>query len=117
MYDNNAILVRLLKSREAIDQEVVFREIYGYLQSKGFAPELHVMDNKSSTIIENYIKNEEKIKMQFVEPNMHHVNGAERAIQTYKNHLVAGLCMVDKNFPMQLWDELLPQSKITLNLL
>ena len=35
----------------------------------------------------------------------------------YKNHLVAGLCAVDKNFPMQLWDELLPQSEITLNIL
>ena len=55
--------------------------------------------------------------MQFMEPNMHLINAAERAIETYKNHLVAGLCTVDKNFPMQLWNELLPQSEITLNLL
>ena len=106
-----------MKSREAVDQEVVFKEIYTYLQAKGFAPELHVMDNESSSIIKNYVKNEQKVKLQFVEPNMHRVNAAERAIQTHKNHLVAGLCTADKNFPMQLWNELLLQSEITLNLL
>jgi hypothetical protein len=31
--------------------------------------------------------------------------------------LIAGLCTVDKNFPIHLWDQLLPQAEITLNLL
>jgi len=34
-----------------------------------------------------------------------------------KNHLIAGICTVDPLFPIQLWDELLPQSQDTLNLL
>jgi hypothetical protein len=35
----------------------------------------------------------------------------------FKNHFVAGLCSVDKQFPMHLWCELLPQATLTLNLL
>jgi hypothetical protein len=35
----------------------------------------------------------------------------------FKNHFIAGLCSTDKNFPMYLWDRLLPQAILTLNLL
>ncbi len=52
-----------------------------------------------------------------MEANEHQVNAAERAIQTVKNHLIAGLCTVHKLFPMQLWCKLLHQCEITLNLL
>jgi hypothetical protein len=52
-----------------------------------------------------------------VEPDNHRVNAAERAIQTFKNHFIAGLATVDKNFPLQLWDELIPQCQDTLNML
>ena len=48
---------------------------------------------------------------------MHRVNAKERAIQTFKNHFIAGLCTFHKQFPMQLWDQLLPQAELTLNLL
>lgn len=42
---------------------------------------------------------------------------AERAIQTFKNHLIAGVRTVDNNFSLHLWDCLIPQTCITLNLL
>ena len=35
----------------------------------------------------------------------------------FKNHFIAGLCSTDANFPLKLWDHLLPQALITLNLL
>ena len=44
-------------------------------------------------------------------------NLAERAIQTLKDHLIAGLCSCDPKFPLHLWDKLIPQGLITLNLL
>ena len=65
----------------------------------------------------NYITKENNTRIQFIEANNHRVNAAERAIQTFKNHFVAGLCTVHKNFPMQLWCELLQQCELTLNLL
>jgi hypothetical protein len=42
---------------------------------------------------------------------------AERPIQTFKEHFVAGLSSVDPTFPFNLWDIILPQAEITLNLL
>jgi hypothetical protein len=47
----------------------------------------------------------------------HRRNAAERAIRTFKEHVVAGLSSVDPNFPFHLWDRILPQAEITLNLL
>jgi hypothetical protein len=35
----------------------------------------------------------------------------------FKNHFIAGLCSVDPTLPLKLWDKLLPQATITLNLL
>jgi hypothetical protein len=37
--------------------------------------------------------------------------------KNFQNHLVVGLLTTDRDFPMHLWDRLLPQAVITLNLL
>jgi hypothetical protein len=60
---------------------------------------------------------DEHIDFQLVPPGVHRANSAERAIQTFKNHLISGLSTTDPNFPMHLWDRLLPQAVLTLNLL
>jgi hypothetical protein len=52
-----------------------------------------------------------------VPPHCHRRNAAERAIRTFKEQFVAGLYSVDTTFPLHLWDRLLPQAEITLNLL
>ena len=44
-------------------------------------------------------------------------NLAERAIQAYKNHLMSRTSTDDIYFPMALWYILIPQVKITINLL
>ena len=45
------------------------------------------------------------------------MNAAERAIQMFKNHFLAGLAAAHADFPLQLWCELLVQAETTLNLL
>ena len=50
-------------------------------------------------------------------PHIHRRNAAERAIRTYKNHLISGLYTCDPKFPSRGWDQLLPQCNITINLL
>jgi hypothetical protein len=55
--------------------------------------------------------------IQLVPPDNHQQNLAERAIHTFKNHSKAILAGVDDNFLMRLWDKLLPQTILTLNLL
>jgi hypothetical protein len=57
------------------------------------------------------------VEYQLVLPHCHHHNAAERAIRTFKEHFLAGLSSVDPTFPLHLWDRLLPQAEITLNLL
>jgi hypothetical protein len=57
------------------------------------------------------------IDYQLVPPHCHIRNAAERAIRTFKEQFVSGLSSVDPAFPLHLWDRLLPQAEITLNLL
>ena len=48
-------------------------------------------------------------------PGMHRSNRAERSIQTFKNHAIANFCTTAKDFPLILWDRLLPQIELCLN--
>jgi hypothetical protein len=54
---------------------------------------------------------------QLVLPHCHRTNAAERAIRTFNEHFKEGLVTVNPYFPAHLWDRLLPQAEITLNLL
>jgi hypothetical protein len=57
------------------------------------------------------------IAYQLVPPHCHRRNAAERAIRTFKDQFVAGISSVDPSLPMHMWDRLLPQAEIALNLL
>jgi hypothetical protein len=57
------------------------------------------------------------ITFQLVPSYSHRRNSAERAIRSFKDHLIAGLCSTDKSFPMHLSDRILPQAVMTLNML
>ena len=57
------------------------------------------------------------IDFQLVPPGCHRRNAAERAIRTFKNHFVAGLCSTDPKFPLLLWCRLLLQAELAMNLL
>ena len=74
------------------------------------------MDNEASTAL-NMTMNTMNINYQLVSPSNHRENNAERLVQTFKNHFIAVLCSVDKDFHLQLWDILLQQERISLNLL
>ena len=47
---------------------------------------------------------------------MHRVNTAERAIRVGKNHILSGLSLCHKDFPIQEQDRLIPQAELTINL-
>ena len=69
--------------------------------------------------VKNSANNSKKyqVTFQLVPPHVHLRNAAERAIQTWKIHFLAGIATLDPNFPIQELDILLPQCDITLNLL
>jgi hypothetical protein len=78
-------------------------------------PTTHILDNEASAAFKMEIK--KNCTIQLVPPDNHRQNLAERAIQTFKNHFKSLLAGVDDNFPLHLWDRLLPQTILTLNLL
>ena len=63
------------------------------------------------------IRDEYHLTMELVPPGCHRRNAAGVAIQNSKAHFLNVLAGVAHDFPMQLWDRLLPQTEITLNLL
>ncbi len=86
------------------------------MAEKGFKPKLNVMDNQATKHIKK-ILNKNKCKLQLVEPHNHRVNAAEHAIQTFKDAFIAALATTDSNFPLQLWNPLMPQVQDTLNMM
>ena len=74
------------------------------------------MDNVAFKAIKTFF-NAENICLQLVEPHNHHVNASKHTIQTFKDHVIAGLCAADRQFLLQLWHKLLPQTQHSLNML
>jgi hypothetical protein len=72
---------------------------------------------KISKTIKNHIRDECKLTLELVPPGCHRCNAAEVAICNFKSHFLSILAGVADNFPPSLWNRLLPQIKITLNLL
>eukprot|EP00957_Ditylum_brightwellii_P162949 12408187-Ditylum_brightwellii.AAC.1 len=73
-------------------------------------------DNEASTaMLHNMV--EKSCTVQLALPNMHRQNLAEQAIRTFKSHFLAGIASVDPEFPRQLWDKLISQACLTLNVL
>ena len=52
-----------------------------------------------------------------VPPGSHRRNAAKVAIRNFKSHFLSVLAGTAESFPLHLWDRLLPQTKITFNLL
>jgi hypothetical protein len=116
IYDCNYIKVVPMKSRSASEWVKEYGSIHQELTVKGFKPKLQTLYNEASTALKNYFT-PQNIDYQLVPPHCHRRNAAERAIRTFKEHFVTGISSVDPSFPMHLWDRLLPQAEITLNLL
>jgi hypothetical protein len=74
------------------------------------------LDKKASKLLKDYLYQQD-VTFQLAPPYSHIRNSAERAIRSFKDHLIARLCSTDKSFPVHLWDIILPQAVITLNML
>ena len=54
---------------------------------------------------------------QLVEPHNHQVDAVYKSIQTLKYRFVTGLCDIEKDFCVVLWNALMDQAMNTLNML
>jgi hypothetical protein len=116
VYDCNYVKVIPMKSRSASDWVKACDTIHQELTAKNFKPKLQTLDNEASAALKTFFTAND-VEYQLVPPRCHRRNATECAILTFKEHFVAGLSSVDPTFPLHLWDRLLPQAEITLNLL
>jgi hypothetical protein len=104
------------KSRSAYEWVKAYDLINQELTAKGFKPKLQTLDNEASTAFQNFFTTNDVV-YQLIPTHCHRQNAAERAIHTFKDFFPAGLASVDPYFPLHLWDILLPQAEMNLNLL
>ena len=115
--DGNYIDAEPLKTRKAKDLTEAYQKIYQRWKATGvICPNWHILDNEAPAEFKQAIR-ENKCRVELTPADMHRRNAAERAIQTFKGHFISVLSGVPNSFPINQWDELLPQTVLTLNLL
>ena len=57
------------------------------------------------------------INYQLVNSGKYRAKNVDRSIQTFKNHFIAGLRRVYMDFHLQLWERMIQQETISINLL
>ena len=115
-YDSNYIDAVPMPNRTAKSILTAFTTSYNKLIRAGLRPQLQRLDNECSDILKDFLL-DHGIQHQLAPPGIHRRNAAERAIQTFKDHFIAGLSSTDPQFPLHLWDKLIPQALLSLNLL
>ena len=115
--DLNVILACPFSSRKYIHRFLAYNTIMERLKICCHHVDLQVLDNEASTAYRRQITDKWKADFQLVPSNIHRRNTAERAIRTFKAHFLAILAGVAPDYPRNLWDLLIPQTEITLNML
>ena len=115
-YDSNAIITEPLKSRNEHKLVCAYSALHTHLSNRGLTPRFQMLDNESPVDLQKVMQNA-VVTFQLVQPHLHRTNAAERAIATYKDHLIAGLSSYNPSFLLHLWDQLIPQATLTFNLL
>jgi len=93
-----------------------FQNIFEKLNEAGHKPQMVRLDNEATQVLKAYFE-KENLSYQLVPPNNHRRNYEEKAIGTFKDHFISGLCSLGPQFPLHLWCRLLPHAQDTLNLL
>jgi hypothetical protein len=93
-----------------------YKALHEHLVAAGLRPQLQRLDNDTSQSLKEFMTSE-GVDYQLVPPGVHHWNAAKRAIRMFKNHFIAGLCSMDKNFPLHMWGQLVPQAEVRLNMM
>ena len=115
--NTNAILIKPFQSRNDRHRLAAYDRIMDHLKNAGHKVNLQILDNEASKAYKLNIQDKGNSNFQLVPPNVHRRNASERSIRKFKAHFIAILAGISVSFPNFLWDQLLPQTKLTLNLL
>ena len=90
-----------LKTKSATDYVKAFESTLSFFKDKGNVRiSLQRLDNETSGMLDSFLRSKVD-SVEYVPPHNHRANKAERAIRTFKNHLIATLCTSDSSFPHQ----------------
>jgi hypothetical protein len=115
-YDSNSIHAEPIPNRKQASIKTAYETVLRLLQGRGLRPKLHRLDNGASQLLKDFMT-DQYVDYRLTPAGLRRHNWAERAIQTFNIHFISGLCSTHPNFPLNLWDKLLPQATLTLNLL
>ena len=113
--NSNAVLVEPMKTKNDKEMQRAYLALLAKLKRAKRVPLKHILDNKCSNSMKNLIR--ETCKLELVPPGCYQRNVVKVAIKAFKQHFLSVLAGVDSDFPWSLWDQLLPQVQLTLNLL
>ena len=88
-----------------------------HLKQVGIISQKHILENEVSNAIKTVICDEYKMIFELVPPVFYCLNAAEVDIQNFKSHFLSVLAGTATSLPPTLWDRLLPQAEVTVNLL
>ena len=115
--DANLILAKPFASRKDTHCLLAYDNIMQRLSDNKLTVDLQILDNEASAEYKRAITEKWNANYQLVPPSTHQSNATERAIRTFKAHFLSILAGVAPYFPRNLWDLLLPQTEVTLNLI
>ncbi len=115
--DSNAILLEPMKSCQDREMICACDALTHCLLRAGVQPKKHVLDNEISSNMKEHIHTKYNFTVELVPPSFHCRNAAKVTILNFKSHFLSILAGTAESFPLSLWDHLLPQTEITLNLL
>ena len=107
LVDANVILAEPFKNKTSQQLTGTHLKLKKEIDKRGFPIDMHILDNEAPQLHRDAIENANS-KYQLVPPHNHRRNIAERAIRTYKEHLIRMLIGIDAKFPMSMWDHLIP---------
>jgi hypothetical protein len=108
--DGNYIDSEPLQSRSAHSLTKAYQAIFQRWKATGvICPNWHILDNEALEELKQAIR-ENKCRVELTPADQHRWNAAERAIQTFKGHFISVLAGDADGFPINQWDELLPQT-------
>ena len=105
------IHVEPMRSRHHLEYITAYKRTINFFSRLGRKPIFQRLDNETSNALETFARTN-NISIQYCAPHQHRALKAERAIRPLKNHFIATLCTVAEDFPLGLWDELLPQAEL-----
>ncbi len=114
--DGNYIDCEPIQSRKAKSLTKAYQAIFQRWKSTGVCPNWHILNNEAPEELNQAIC-DNNCRVEVTLADQHRQNVTKSAIQTFKGHFISVLAGVVDGFPINQWDELLPQTILTLNLL